>query len=211
MEFYDYLFSQYGYNSPIFYNEISYKNYSRPWLQKELIKLCEQGQLARFEKGVYYIPSVTMLGTSRLDAKKVITKKYINDGTNIIGYYSGVKLLNMLGLSTQVPNLSEIYTNNENSRLREVTVGKQKVIIRKSRTTVNSDNVAVLSLLELMNFTDGKFFDKEKLDIVKQYIAENKITQKYILEYAPSFPDKAMRTLIESGVIFSVTQWFWII
>lgn len=98
----------YVYNEPIFYNEFNYKNYSRPWLQKELTALCEQGKLMRFEKGIYYIPSVTMLGASSMDVKKVIDKKYIDNGKDIIGYYSGVTFLNMLGLSTQVPNVSEI-------------------------------------------------------------------------------------------------------
>lgn len=206
MKFYDYLLNLYGYNEPILYNEINYKNYSRPWLQKELISLCEQGRLMRFEKGIYYIPSVTMLGVSRMDAKKVIKKKYIDNGKDIIGYYSGVTFLNMLGLSTQVPNVAEIYTNNENSRIRKTPVGSQKVILRKSRKKVSRDNVAVLSFLELMNFTDAKFYDNEKIEIVKQYIENNGITQEDILEYAPSFPDKAMRTLVESGVIFNVTQ-----
>ncbi len=206
MELYDFLLNLYGYNEPIFYNEISYKNYSRPWLQKELISLCEQKKLVRFEKGIYYIPKVTMLGLSLMDTRKVITKKYIDDGNDIIGYYSGVAFLNALGLSTQVPNMLEIYTNNENSRVREVSVGKQKVILRKSREKISRDNAAVLSFLELMNFTDAKFYDDEKIKILKQFINENGITRKAVLKYAPSFPDKAMRTLVESGVIFNVTQ-----
>ncbi len=206
MEFYEYLIKTYGYNEPIFYNEINFKNYSRPWLQKELNSLCEQEKLMRFEKGIYYIPSITMLGVSRMDAKKVINKKYIDNGRDIIGYYSGVTFLNMLGLSTQMPNISEIYTNNENSRVREIPIGSQRVILRKAREKVNRENVAVLSFLELMNFTDAAFYDDEKKEIVKQYILDNGITKNSILKYAPSFPDKAMRTLVESGVIFSVAQ-----
>ncbi len=204
MEFYEYLLNTYGYNEPIFYNEINFRNYSRPWLQKELNSLCEQEKLMRFEKGIYYIPSVTMLGISRMDAKKVINKKYIDNGKDIIGYYSGVTFLNMLGLSTQMPNVSEIYTNNENSRVREIPIGSQRVILRKAREKVSRDNVAVLSFLELMNFTDAAFYDDERKEIVKQYILSNGITKNSILRYAPSFPDKAMRTLVESGVIFNV-------
>lgn len=204
MEFYEYLFNLYGYNEPIFYNELNFKNYSRPWLQKELIALCEQGKLMRFEKGIYYIPNITMLGISHMDAKKVIVKKYIDNGKDIIGYYSGVAFLNMLGLSTQMPNVPEIYTNNENSRVREIPIGSQKVILRKAREKVSRDNVCVLSFLELMNFTDAAFYDDERKEIVKQYIADNEIDKNSILKYAPFFPDKAMRTLVESGMIFIV-------
>ncbi len=206
MKFYEYLLNCYGYNEPIFYSELSYENYSRPWLQKELNCLCEQGKIARFEKGIYYIPSITMLGVSRLDAKKVMIKKYIENGDDVVGYYSGIGFLNMLGLSSQLPNVFEIYTNNENSRVREVPIGKQKVILRKSRTKINRDNVAVLSFLELMNFTDGKFYDEEKRRMVEKYLEKNRITREAILKYAPAFPDKAMRTLVESEVIFCVTQ-----
>ena len=206
MEFFEYLFDLYGYNEPIFYNEINFKNYSRPWLQKELTALCEQGKLMRFEKGIYYIPSVTMLGVSHMDAKKVINKKYIDNGKDVIGYYSGVTFLNMLGLSTQVPNVSEIYTNNENSRTREIVIGSQRVILRKAREKIGRDNVAVLSFLELMNFTDSKFYDDEKIEIVKQYMEKTGVTIDSVLKYAPYFPDKAMRTLVESGVIFNVAQ-----
>ena len=65
-------------------------------------------------------------------------------------------------------NVSEIYTNNENSRVREVPVGSQKVILRKSREKVSRENVKVLSFLELMNFTDAKFYDEERKEILRK-------------------------------------------
>lgn len=206
MEFFDYLIDIYGYNEVIISNEISYKNYSRPWIAKAISKLCDNGKLNRFEKGVYYIPTDTLLGKSKLDPKKVITRKYINDGTDIIGYYSGITFMNMLGLSTQMPNTLEIYTNNEPSRIREVPIGNQKVILRRSRATINNNNVATMSFLELMNFTDGNFYDETKRKIIAEFISTNGITRKTISEYSPYFPDKAMRTLVESEVIYDVAQ-----
>ena len=50
---YDYLYQTYGVNTPIFTCEIQYKDYSDSWLFTELNKLCGNGELARFEKGVY--------------------------------------------------------------------------------------------------------------------------------------------------------------
>lgn len=206
MEFFDYLIDTYGYNEAIISAELSYKNYSRPWIAKAISRLCEEGKLKRFEKGIYYIPTETLLGESKLDPKKVITKKYINTGTRIIGYYSGITFMNMLGLSTQMPNILEIYTNNEPSRVREVPVGSQRVILRRSRADINSNNVATMSFLELMNFTDAAFYDAEKRKIVSDFIVEKGITRKSITECSPFFPDKAMRTLVESEVIYDVTQ-----
>lgn len=206
MDFYNYLVETYGYNEAIIGTEISYKEYSRPWIAKALAKLCDENKLIRFEKGVYYIPTDTLLGKSKLDAKKVITKKYINNGDNVIGYYSGITFMNMLGLSTQMPNTLEIYTNNEQSKVREVPVGNQKVILRRSRADINNSNAATMSFLELMNFTDASFYDKEKRKIVADFITEKGITRKTIAECSPYFPDKAMRTLVESGIVYDITK-----
>lgn len=203
MSFITELIDTFGYNEPILFSEISYKNYSKPWLKKELALLCKSGQLARFEKGVYYVPKNTLLGPSRLDPQKVIEKKYISDGE--CGYYSGFSFLNRTGLSTQVPNTIEIFTNNETAKVREITVGTTKVILRKSRTTINKNNAAVQSFLELMNNVSPSFFDEERKKITSEFIIKYGITRSDITKYASVFPDKAMRTLIESEMIYCVT------
>lgn len=205
MEFFDYLVKTYGYNEAIMLDEISFADYSLSWIKKSLSMLCKDGKIIRFEKGVYYIPTDTLLGKSRLDPKKVIVKKYVDDGNEKIGYFSGMAFINMLGLSTQMPNTLEIYTNNEPSRVREVPVGNQKVLLRRSRTQINNENSAVMSFLELMNFTDATFYDDDKKKTVKNFIKENGITRKSISKYSPYFPDKTMRTLVESEVIYDVT------
>lgn len=204
MRFYDWLLEKYGYNEPIFTSEIVFEDYSRPWIFKELNQLCRKGLLARYDKGVCYIPKTTFLGKTLLDPRKVITKKYISANGDIVGYYSGNTLLNLMDLSTQMSNSIEIYTNNEKTKIREIKIGSQKVILRRSRTKVTRENSAVMQLLELMNFSSAEFFDKERKDIVCNFIKEKNITRKMISEYAPFFPDKAIRNLITSEVIFSV-------
>jgi len=206
MSLFETLLSVYGYNEPIFIRQISYKNYSRPWINKEIHNLCMSGELARYEKGIYYIPTRTALGISVLNPQKVIEKKYINDGTTRIGYYSGMTFLNKLGLTTQMPNVIELYTNQETSRVREVAVGNQKVLLRRARIAVTEKNAAILSLLELMNFVPDGFFDDRRRKIVEQYILDNQITRKEISFYGKYFPDRAMRQLIESEVIYCVAR-----
>ena len=206
MNLYEYLYERFGTNRPFFTTEIQFKEYSKPWLYKELNKLCNDGKIIRYERGLYYIPTQTIFGPSILDPGKVITKKYIFDGEETNGYYSGTTFLNQLRLTTQMPNVIEIYTNNEPSNVRDITVGKQKVILRKARTVVKNSNVAVLSFLELMNSVSASFIDDEKREIIKQYIIDNTITRKDITEYAPLFPDKAIRTLVESELIYCVLK-----
>lgn len=205
MLFFDYLFEQFGVNEPIMSNEIIFGNYSKPWIYKQLNALVNEGRLIRFEKGVYYIPTDTVFGKSLLNPRKVIEKKYISDGNNTMGYYSGVTFQNQLRLTTQMSNVIEIYTNNEPSNVRDIYVGNQKVLLRKARTQITDSNVAVLTFLELMNDITPSFLDDERKMIIKNYIKNNAITRKKITEYAPVFPDKVMRNLIESEVIYSVT------
>ncbi len=206
MTLYDSLMQTYGTNEPIFSSEISFENYSKPWISKQLAQLCEDGKLIRYEKGVYYIPTETVFGKSILNPRKVIERKYISNNGDILGYYSGLTLQNQLRLTTQMSNVIEICTNNEPTRVREVFVGKQKVQLRRARTKITSDNVGILSFLELMNMLNPAQIDEEKKSILLSYISSRQIKRKDITTYAPFFPDYAMRTLIESEVIYSVAQ-----
>ena len=206
MNLYESLLQQYGTNEPIFSADISFQNYSRPWIMKQLKVLCEEGKLVRYEKGVYYIPTKTIFGNSILNPRKVIEKKYIKNGEEILGYYSGLILQNQFKMTTQMPNIIEVYTNNETSNVRDIMVGKQKVLLRRARTTITKDNVAVLCFLEMMNEITPKSLDNDKKNIITDYISTNGITRKDILSYTNFFPDKVMRNLIESEVIFNVTQ-----
>lgn len=206
MTLYDSLLKEYGYNEPILINEIQFQGYSRPWIYKELNRLCDKNKLVRFEKGIYYIPKQTLLGNSILNPNKVIEKKYIRSNNDIFGYYSGYYLLNQLGITEQMPNIIEIYTNNESSKARDVRVGSQTVRLRRARIDVTSGNAAVLTFLELMNIIDTDCFDEEKRQVVTEYILKNKISRRDITRYAPAYPDRAMRAMIESEVIYSVTQ-----
>ena len=206
MSFYENLVQRFGYNEPILTTEINYKSYSRPWIFKEMNRLCESGSVVHYDKGVYYIPTQTSFGQSLLNPLRVIEKKYLSDNGKVFGCFSGISLLNKMGISTQVPSTLEIYTNKETSQVREIKVGRQKVLLRKARTEITSDNVSVLSFLEMMNSVLPSYFNEERRETVRDYIIQNKITRKDITKYAPFFPDKVMRNLIESEIIYDVTR-----
>ena len=114
---YDYLIETFGFNEPIFITDIDFNNYSKIWISKELARLCESNQIVRYEKGIYYIPQDTIFGKSSLNPNKVIKRKYLSDNGNSIGFFTGTTALQQIGLSTQMPNIPEIQTNNESSKL----------------------------------------------------------------------------------------------
>ncbi len=206
MTLYDYLLGKYGFNEPILTTEIRYKDYSKPWLYKEINRLVKDGKLMKFDRGICYIPQDTPFGKSILNPNKVIEKKYINDGSDVIGYYSGVSFLNMIGMSSQAADRIEIYTNKETAKFREVSVGRQRVVLRRARVNITKKNAPVLSLLEMMNFVSPDFFGDEEKKIAAEYVERNNIARSDITRYAPFFPDKALRTFVESEVVYDVTR-----
>lgn len=201
---YDFLLETFGQNVPIFLSDIQYKEYSEIWIKKELTKLCGDGKLMRYERGIYYIPVKTPFGNSILNPNTIIERKYLSDKGNHIGFYTGITALQQAGLSTQMSNIPEIQTNNENSKLRRVKIGNQEIILRKSRVPINNDNIFVLQFLEMMNCTSSNYFDDERKAAIKDWLRKRNISQELVTKYAPYFPDKAMRNLIESGVIYYV-------
>lgn len=203
---YDYLIETFGQNEPIFLSDIAYENYSEIWLKKELAKLCDSGQITRYERGIYYIPVKTPFGNSILNPNRIIERKYISENGKRIGFYTGITALQQAGLSTQMSNIPEIQTNNENSKLRRVKVGNQDVILRKARVKIDNDNIFVLQFLEMMNSTSSSYFDDERKVVIKNWIRKYNISQELVTKYAPFFPDKTMRNLIESGVIYYIEK-----
>ena len=187
---YDYLLETFGKNEPIFLSDIRYKDYSDIWLKKELAKLCDSGQIIRYERGIYYIPIKTPFGNSILNPNRIIERKYLSEKGKRIGFYTGITALQQAGLSTQMPNIPEIQTNNENSKLR--------------RVKIDNDNIFVLQFLEMMNSISSGYFDDERRVVIKNWIRKCNISQELVTKYAPFFPDKALRNLIESGVIYYV-------
>jgi hypothetical protein len=206
MGFYEYLLDTYGANEPILIGEISYMDYSRPWLFKGLKKLTNDGKLIRFDNGVYYIPTKTVLGISVLNSRKVVEKKYVSAGGRVYGFFSGLTLQNRAGLTTQMPNTIEVVSNNESAKVREVSVGTQKVKVRRARVEITKENVSALQFLDLMNSLDVNELNVDGKQALRSFIIARGITIQGILAYTPVYPARAMKNLMESGAIDEITR-----
>jgi len=206
MTFFEKLIKDFGYNQPILVSEVEYDNYDSQAIYRELSRLCAKKFVVRFDTGIYYIPKTTQFGVAYFNPKKVIDKKFIREGENVFGYYSGSYLQYELGISKLKPAVIEIYTNEESRDLHKVKLGNYQISLRKPRTKIDKFNASVLCFLELMNGIDTETLDEYKRKLITDYIAENRITQKQITKYIPYFPDKTCRNLIESEVIYRVPQ-----
>ena len=200
---YDYLYQTYGVNTPIFTCEIQYKDYSDSWLYSALKELCEKGTIIKYDRGIYYIPTKTIFGNSHLSFDEVIEKKYIQDHGKIFGFYGGIGLLNGVGLSTQVPATPTIITNVETSRKRIVEVAGNRVILKKPRVEVNSENVYAMTFLEIVTSIPEYYLEDEwRKECIIEYMNVRKIKRKDVTSLINVYPELTSKKLLESELIF---------
>jgi len=204
MEMMQKLENLFGYDTPILLNEIKMPGSTEVGTRQMIKRLADRGYLERFGQGVYYIPKMTLLGKSRLSAKKVYEKKYILDGNRVYGFYAGLTLENAIGLTNKVPNIIEIVTNCEGSRVREVTIGSQKIRLRKSLIEVTADNAKVLQFLDLVNRIDFKSMSKESVTCLKTFVKKQNLKRDEVFLYSSYYPSRTAKKLIESGLIYEL-------
>lgn len=197
--------SKFSANVPISIQDIrdAFSNLSTPRVAQIVDMLEESGELIRFSMGIYYIPTKTIFGVSKLNPQDVVVKKYVEDNGNVFGFYTGLTFLNTIGVTNQVPNTLEIFTNNEKTRGRIVKVGGQNVLVKKSRLEVTKDNYKELQMLECLNALSTNELEKIKDDIV-EFAKNSNINVASMLKLSKEFPAKATKNLISSGVIYGI-------
>ena len=197
-------------NDPIFIHEIleEMEGYSRQRVYQMIEDALRQGELSRFDRGIYYLPVKTAFGTSIPSVNDVISKKYIQDGENVFGIYGKTVLdLNFM-LSTQVPNTIEVITNNESRKVREITIRGRRVVLRKARLPINKENVAAYTLMELFTDIDMRRYEEDALlrKPIKDYIREKRISREDILRLADAFPLRTMKNIAVAGALYEIAR-----
>ena len=200
---YDYLVSHYKKGEPIFIEDIHIEGMNRPNFCQQLKTLTDNGKLKRYEKGIYYLPKETLLKAASGPSSETIAKyKYISRNGITNGFFSGSTFANELGISLQVPSKKEIVSNNIAAIVREIAIGKQNFIVRKTNIPINADNVHTLQLLELLKnldaYIDGNYEDAKAK--IYDYILRNQIGKSDIDRYIRIFPDKTFRFYYEMRI-----------
>lgn len=197
--------TEYGVNEPIFTSEIlnTVNEYSRPRVF-QLIKKAEQdGTLARFDTGIYYIPTKTRYGKSTITVEQAVRKKYIESNGKVFGIYGGLNMRLDFLLTYQVPIALEVVTNNETMWVRKIKIRGRNIILRKSRCEINKYNAGAYTLLELFNGMDIAEY-KGNVSVRREIIdfAKKKgVVISQIIALAGAFPSKATKNIMESGFI----------
>jgi len=198
----DRLLKRFGYNEPIFTEEIIdiWNEYSRSRVFQLLKEMQEEGIIEKDGRNVYYFPTLISTGEKMiLGRQQLIDRKYIYHGEEIFGYYSGPKLLNGLHLITQMPFQIELVTSNTSAKVRKVKVKNFEITVRKSKVKINKNNVYALMLLEA--FTDMRRpLEGQEIEDMREFVRLRNIKEKDVLRYSRHFPIYTLNNILETGL-----------
>lgn len=200
-----YLLENYGYNEPIFLNDLKIEGLSENAVRQSVKRLVAKGFLERYDNGIYYIPKTGgLLEKSYLDPLLVIMRKYVRNKYETYGYITGLSFVNQLGLTTQMPAVIEIVTNTEATNGRTVMVGSQKVRVKKSAVPVSNNNAELLQLLDCIvqaeKYTELSL--KETVDTMLSYVRQKCFTKEQLSEVSYAINGATAKKLIEWGIIY---------
>ena len=99
-----------------------------------------------------------------------------------------------------MPFVTEIVTNKESSRCREVRIGENRFLLRKSRCEINSGNIREYTLLELLTVCSNGDLDRaEVLRSIREYAKG--LNRRKLADMSRHFPARTSKRLIKAGVI----------
>jgi len=200
-----YLMENYGYNEPIFLNDLSIEGLSENAVRQSVKRLVANGFLERYDNGIYYIPKQGgLLGKSYLDPFLVIMRKYVQNKSETYGYVTGISFANQLGLTTQMPAVIEVVTNHEATNGRMIMVGNLKVRIKKPSVTISDSNAEILQLLDSIGQAE-KYTElplDETIDTMISYIKKKRFTKEQLSQVSSILTGATAKKLIEWGMIY---------
>ena len=191
-------------NKPLFIEDFVNEETNYDTAKTLLSNYVKSGDIKRYSQGIYYIPTKTILGYSTISFESIIERKYISDDNKVFGYYSGMSLLNIIGLSSQVPNIPEITTNNEATRKRKVKIGKRSVIVRRSEIEINNDNYLYLQFFDIFRYGDQKAIEDNKNNVIK-FFDDNKLKLNKLMEIEKLLPMKIRKIFRRSKIYDELT------
>lgn len=172
-------------------------------MNQQLKKLCDKGLLEKYDVGVYFIPKKTLLNsTIGPNADMVARYRFISKGNNIDGFYGGNSFANQIGISTQVPQVVEIVSNNTNSSDREVRIGNRRFYVKKPIVQITKENVYVLQMLELLKNLDAylDYSYEEARKKFAEYISFHGIKRSDVDMYIRKYPVATFKYYYELGL-----------
>ena len=201
---FNYLQEKYQTNEPIFLSDIDIPDISNVSIRQQIKKLTQNGQLKRYDTGIYYIPKKSIFRSgSTISIDDVIKKKYLSDGKLCCGYIGGMFFANQLGLTTQVPGIYEIYTNKATTDYRETKLANLRVILKKPCIRIDDFNAATLQFLDLLKeiLDISEIEGKELTARLINYMKKKNISFENMKPFLQYYPERIYRNMYEVGLL----------
>ena len=163
-----------------------------------IYRLLKDNKLKTKYRGIYYKPNKTLFGETTISNKYLIEKKFLKDKDgNVNGYIVGAKLYNMIGLTTQVPNITDIVTNE--CKYHKIFYNNLRVNILKPKIAINNENYLYLQLLDIIENKDNINIEVDNFDeIIFNIIDNSNLEFEKLIKYARITKNKkAIEKLIE--------------
>ena len=103
-----------------------------------------------------------------------------------------------------MPAIIEIVTNREATNGRTVTVGNQKVRIKKAAVEVSDNNAELLQLLDGIGQSE-KYTEltmEDTIDTMRSYVKKKRFTKEQLSEVTSVITGATAKKLIEWGMIY---------
>ena len=199
----EYLREVYGYWNPIFLKDVRIGGKSKESIRKDLSRAAENGEIVRKAPGIYCFKDKEDIVDS-VSFEKIVTSKYIKNDygfpgldLDIYGYFTGQTLLNYLGLTTQVPAVLEIATNNTSCK-REIKIKGRRAILYKPKTRINRYNYKTLQFFDALQYLTINEI-KENKNKLKKYIKSN-LSKTDFETYISLYPKKLLKVIVDEGL-----------
>ena len=136
-----------------------------------------------YRKGIYYRTAVTPFGEMGINREKLIADKYLLPDK---GYETGLRLLHLIGLTTQMPAEHLIATNAAKDCVRYDS--RLGVSVCPPKVPVTAENKAYLQTLDVLDLLDKAPIDvKNPYTILADHIRRNGLQYESLLNYADRY------------------------
>lgn len=199
---YEYIINNYKKGEPIFLSEVP--GSTNDVVRHEMKRLTDEKKLVRLYNGVYYLPYKTILGTEgKVSIDRYIEKKYLFVDGKIIGFYTGLSLVNKYGFTSQNPSVYEICSNDATTKMRKLDVGGNKLVIYKPLALITNDNVRELEFLDLMCIIDkySELSGDEYKRKLREYVKKVGINFDIVKKYISLYPNVVYKNIYEGGLM----------
>ena len=173
---------------------------ARNTISAYLNRLVRNGELKKFDDGVFYKSKKNAFGETPIDYTDLIKSIYFYDAENEnrIGYRIGATVLANVGISNNLENIIEIVTNNFNRR-KIMETSNQNIRLKKPVLEVNNNNFMYLQLLDTVKEINRYHLTNERVgEKLVDYMDKNGIEVDKLFKFAKEhYNTKTISNLVD--------------